>query len=273
MSETAGRLARLREKSQEWAKRAVSAASSALTWIGTIIAIAVAITIGWALVSILGRAGDEISSTLMSGAPMLGRVLGYLLVAALLAGGVALFFVALAAVVRLGAWGLSAIAARTANKTSPQAERYVVAGLLALLPAAGAYLVATQGTFQALPLELKQHLVPVLLPFAIGAVAAPLGSRGQALTLTLLALVTMTGIVVAIGYLSPTPSPLGAMWRWADLMRQGSAIQQLWWMLLVVLGVAIWAIAVFAGSKEGDVDDRPRSSARFDNSMPASSAA
>src|SRR5262249_28059803 len=137
----------------------------------------------------------------------------------------------------------------------------------------GIYLVASQDAFQALPLELKQHLIPVLLPFAIGTVAAPLGNRGQALTLTVLALLAVGGIVAAIGYLSPTPGPFAAAWHWADLMRRSSAIQQLWWMLLALLGVMIWVVAVFVGSHEGALDDRLRARVGFNNPMPASSAA
>jgi hypothetical protein len=280
MNEGVGRLERLREKSKEWMGRAASAAPGALPWLGVLIAAALAITVGWAVVLILGRAGEEISTALMGGAPVLGRVLGYLFMAALLAGGAALFFVALIAVVRLSAWALAAIAALTENKTSPQAERYVVAGLLALLPAAGIYLIATQTTFAALPLELKQHLIPLLLPFAVGAAVAPAWGRGQALTLTALSLLAVAGIVAATGYLSPlgafpdaaTANPLTAVWHWADLMRQSSAMQRLWWMLLALLAVMFWAIAVFAGSREGDLAV-PKPSVRFNTLSPAAATA
>lgn len=266
------RMERLREKTREWMGRAAGAAPNALTWVGVLIAIAIVITIGWAFVAILARAGDDVAATLMGGAPMLGSVLGYLFIAALLIGAVALFFVALIATVRLSAWALSAIASRTANKTSPQAERYVIAGLLALLPAAGVYLIATQTAFVTVPLELKQHLIPLLLPFAIGAIAAPIGNRGQAITLTVLALLAVAGIVAATGYLSPTPNPLSAAWHWADLMRQSSEIQRFWWMLLALFAVLIWIVAVFVGSREGALDDRPKSTVRFDTSVPAMSA-
>jgi hypothetical protein len=280
MTESAGRLERLRQKSKEWMARAVRAAPGALPWLGVLIAAALAITVGWAVVLILGRAGEEISTALMGGAPLLGRVLGYLFMAALLAGGAALFFVALIAVVRLSAWALAAIAALTENKTSPQADRYVVAGLLSLLPAAGIYLIATQTTFAALALELKQHLIPLLLPFAVGAAVAPAWGRGQALTLTALSLFAVAGIVAATGYLSPlgafpdatASSPLVAVWHWTDLMRQSSAMQRLWWMLLVMLAVMFWAIAVFAGSREGDLAV-PKPSVRFNTLSPAVSTA
>ena len=266
------RMERLREKSKEWFGRATAAAPSALTLLGAIIAIALAIMVAWAAVLILGRAGEQIADTLTSGAPLLGRVLGYLFMAALLAAGAALFFVTLTAVMRLSAWALAAIASRTANRTSPQAERYVAAGLIALLPAAGLYFVATQPAFQSLPLELKQHLIPVLLPFAIGVVAAPLSNRGQAITLTVLALLSVAGIVAATGYLSPTPEPMAAAWHWADLMRQSEPIQRLWWMLLVLFAVLIWVVAVFAGSHEGALDDRPKSSIRFNDVLAPSPA-
>lgn len=277
MNEISGRLGRLREKSQEWLSRGANAAPRALAWLGVLLALAVAITVAWAVVGILGRAGGEISSAFTSSAPLLGRVLGYLFVAALLAGGVALFVVALAAVVRFAAWALAAVAARTANKTSPQAERYVAAGLLALLPGAGIYLIATQSAFQGLPLELRQYLIPVLLPFAVGAIAAPIAGRGQALTLTMFSALAVAGIIAATGYLSPAaagsaPDPLAAAWRWVELMRQSEAAPRLWWMLLVLLAAMIWIVAVFAGSREGALDDRPKSSARF-SPMPASSAA
>ncbi|QGZ93292.1 hypothetical protein [Terricaulis silvestris] len=273
MNDVAGsRIERLREKSKEWFDRATAAAPGALTLLSAIIAIALAIVVAWAAVLILGRAGEQIADTLTSGAPLLGQVLGYLFMAALLAAGVGLFFVTLTAVVRLSAWALAAIASRTANKTSPQSERYVTAGLIALLPAAGVYFVATQPAFQALPLELKQHLIPVLLPFAIGVVAAPLSNRGQAITLTLLALLTVTGIVAATGYLSPSPQPMAAAWHWADLMRQSEPLQRLWWMLLVLFAALIWVVAVFAGSREGSLDDRPRSSIRFNDVLSPSPA-
>jgi hypothetical protein len=203
-------------------------------------------------------------------------VLGYLLMAALLAGGAALFFVTVTAILRLSAWALSAIATLTANKTSVQAERYVVAGLLALLPAAGMYFIATQTPFQLVPLELKQHLIPVLLPFAIGAAVAPAWGRGQALALTIFALAAVTGIVAATGYLWPTadaaPNTLTAVWHWTDLMRQITPMQRLWWMLFVLLAVVFWAIAVFAGSREGDLAVEPPRP-RFTPLSPAGSTA
>jgi len=266
------RIERLREKSKEWFGHATAAAPGALTLLGAIIAIALAVVVAWAAVLILGRAGEQIADTLTGGAPLLGQVLGYLFVAALLAAGAALFFVTITAVVRLSAWALAAIASRTSNKTSPQAERYVSAGLIALLPAAGVYFVATQPAFLALPLELKQHLIPVLLPFAIGIVAAPLSTRGQAITLTILALLSVAGIVAAIGYLSPTPQPMAAAWHWADLMRQIDPLQRMWWMLLVLFAVLIWVVAVFAGSREGSLDDRPRSTIRFNDVLSPSPA-
>jgi hypothetical protein len=276
MTDTTDRFARLREGTKEWLGRARGAAPHALSWLGVVVAIAFVFTIGWALVLILGRAGEEISFALVGVAPVVGSVLGYVLMALLLAGAAALFFVTLTAILRLSAWALSTIATRTSNRASPQAERYVVAGLLALLPAAGIYFIATQTTFALLPLELKQHLIPVLLPFAIGAAVAPAWGRGQALTLTVLALAAIAGIVAANGYLWPgadgVPNTLTAVWHWSDLMAQNTPMQRLWWMLLVVLAVVFWAIAVFAGSREGDLAvEQPR--ARFTPLNPAASTA
>jgi len=268
MNDAADRLGRLREKSKEWLGRATDAAPRALPLLGVLIAIALVITIAWATVLILGRASAQIADTLTSGAPLLGRALGYLFTAAALAVGAALFVVTIIAVVRLSAWALAAIAARTANRTSPQAERYVTAGLIALLPATGVYFVATQPAFQVVPLELKQYLIPVLLPFAIGAVAAPLSNRGQAITLTVLALLAVGGIIAATGYLSPTPQPMAAALHWADLMRQSEPIQRMWWMLLVLFAVLIWVVAVFAGSHENALDDRPKPQVRFNELKP-----
>jgi hypothetical protein len=276
MNDAAGRLARLRDGTKEWLARAKGAAPHALSWVGALVAIALVLTIGWAVVLILGRAGEEISTALIGGAPIVGRVLGYLFMAALLAGGAALFFVAVTAILRLSAWALSAIATLTANKTSAQAERYVVAGLLALLPAAGIYFIATQTSFQLVPVELKQHLIPVLLPFAIGAVVAPAWGRGQALTLTVFSLAAVAGIVAATGYLWPSadaaPNTLTAVWHWADLMRQSTPMQRLWWMLLVLLAIVFWAIAVFAGSREGELAVEPPR-VRFNPLNPAGSTA
>lgn len=277
MNDTAsGRFERLRERADQWLARAKDSAPQALSWLGVLVAVAFVFTIGWAIALVLGRAGEEISDQLVGVAPIVGRVLGYMLMAALLAGGAALFFVTVAAILRLSAWALTAIATLTANKTSMQAERYVVAGLLALLPAAGIYFVATQTPFQSIPLELKQHLIPILLPFAIGAAAAPAWGRGQALTLTVFALAAVTGIVAATGYLWPSgdaaPDTLAAVWHWTDLMRQVSPMQRLWWMLLVLLAVVFWAIAVFAGSREGDLAVEPTRS-RFTPLNPAGSTA
>ena len=276
MNDTAGRFARLREGAKGWVERAKGAAPNAMSWLGVLVAIAFVFTISWAIVLILGRAGEEISTELTGIAPIVARVLGYLLMAALLAAGAALFFVSMTAILRLSAWALSAIATLTANKTSVQAERYVVAGLLALLPAAGMYFIATQTPFQLVPLELKQHLIPILLPFAIGAAVAPAWGRGQALTLTVFALAAVAGIVAAIGYLWPSadaaPNTLTAVWHWADLMRQITPMQRLWWMLFVLLAIVFWAIAVFAGSREGDLAVEPPR-ARFSPLNPAGSAA
>jgi hypothetical protein len=276
MNDVAGRFARLREGANAWLQRAKGAAPQAMSWLGVLVAIAFVFTIAWAVVLILGRAGEEISTQLVGVAPIVGRVLGYLLMAALLAGGAALFFVTVTAILRLSAWALSAIATLTANKTSVQAERYVVAGLLALLPAAGMYLIATQTPFELIPLELKQHLIPILLPFAIGAAVAPAWGRGQALTLTVFALAAVAGIVAATGYLWPSadqaPNTLTAVWHWADLMRQITPMQRLWWMLFVLLAVVFWAIAVFAGSREGDLAVEPPR-ARFTPLNPAGSTA
>jgi hypothetical protein len=276
MNDVAGRFARLREGANAWLQRAKGAAPQAMSWLGVLVAIAFVFTIAWAVVLILGRAGEEISTQLVGVAPIVGRVLGYLLMAALLAGGAALFFVTVTAILRLSAWALSAIATLTANKTSVQAERYVVAGLLALLPAAGMYFIATQTPFQLIPLELKQHLIPILLPFAIGAAVAPAWGRGQALTLTVFALAAVAGIVAATGYLWPSvesaPNTLTAVWHWADLMRQVTPMQRLWWMLFVLLAVVFWAIAVFAGSREGELAVEPPR-ARFTPLNPAGSTA
>ena len=276
MNDTTSRFARLREGASAWLQRARGSAPQALSWLGVLVAIAFVFTIGWAVVLILGRAGEEISTQLVGVAPIVGRVLGYLLMAALLAGGAALFFVTVTAILRLSAWALSAIATLTANKTSLQAERYVVAGLLALLPGAGMYFIATQTPFELVPLELKQHLIPILLPFAIGAAVAPAWGRGQALTLTVFALAAVAGIVAATGYLWPSadqaPNTLTAVWHWADLMRQVTPMQRLWWMLFVLLAVLFWAIAVFAGSREGDLAVEPPR-ARFTPLNPAGSTA
>lgn len=262
MNDTANsRFARLRERANQWLAGAKDSAPQALSWLGVLVAVAFVFTIGWAIVLMLGRAGEEISTQLVGVAPIVARVLGYMLMAGLLAAGAALFFVTVGAILRLSAWALSVIATLTANKTSMQAERYVVAGLLALLPAAGIYFIATQTTFQLMSLELKQHLIPVLLPFAIGAVAAPAWGRGQALALTVFALAAVAGIVAATGYLWPSPdsapNTLTAVWHWADLMRQSTPMQRLWWMLLVLLAIVFWAIAVFAGSREGDLAVEP----------------
>jgi hypothetical protein len=282
MNDVANRLGRLREKAQDWLGRAANAAPTALIWLGAAIAIAVGLAIAWVVILILGRASEEIAAALTSGAPMLGRALGYLFMAALLAGGVALFLVAIAAVVRAAAWALGAVTALTSSKTSPQAERYVVAGLLALLPAAGIYFIATQGAFQALPVELKQYLIPVLLPFAIGAAAAPTWGRSQALTLTVFALIAVAGVVAATGHLAPVTAvpdpyvtgPMAAVWHWRELMQQSTAMQRMWWMLLVLLAVLIWAVAVFAGFRQGVLGERERPSVRFGGvSPPAGSAA
>jgi hypothetical protein len=276
MKDATGRFARLRDGANAWLQRAKGAAPQTLSWLGVLVAIAFVFTIAWAVVLILGRAGEEISTQLVGVAPIVGRVLGYLLMAALLAGGAALFFVTVTAILRLSAWALSAIATLTANKTSVQAERYVVAGLLALLPGAAMYFIATQTPFELIPLELKQHLIPILLPFAIGATVAPAWGRGQALTLTVFALAAVAGIVAATGYLWPSadqaPNTLTAVWHWADLMRQVTPMQRLWWMLFVLLAVLFWAIAVFAGSREGDLAVEPPR-ARFTPLNPAGSTA
>jgi hypothetical protein len=275
MNDTASPFARLREGAKAWLGRAKDAAPQTLSWLGVLVAIAFVFTIAWAVVLILGRAGEEISTQLVGVAPIVGRVLGYLLMAALLAAGAALFFVTVTAILRLSAWALSAIATLTTNKTSAQAERYVVAGLLALLPAAGMYFIATQTPFQLIPLELKQHLVPILLPFTIGAAVAPAWGRGQALTLTVFALAAVAGIVAATGYLWPSadaaPNTLSAVWHWTDLMRQVTPMQRLWWMLFVLLAILFWAIAVFAGSRESDLAVEPPRS-RFSPLNPAGSA-
>lgn len=276
MTDDASRFARLRERANEWLGRARGQAPNALAWLGVLLAIAFVVMIGWAVVLILGRAGEEIALELTGNAPIAGRVLGYLLMAVLLAAGAALFFVTLAGILRLSAWGLSTIATRTTNKASPQAERYVVAGLLALLPAAGIYFIATQTTFDLLPLELRQYLIPVLLPFALGAAAAPAWGRGQALTLTVFALAAVAGIVAANGYFWPdagaASNTLAAVWHWSDLMGQSEAMQRIWWMLLVLLAIVFWAIAVFAGSREGELAvEQPR--ARFTPLNPAASTA
>jgi hypothetical protein len=276
MTDDTNRFTRLRERTNEWLDRTKSQAPHALAWLGVLLAIAFVFMIGWAVVLILGRAGEEISTELTGVAPIVGRVLGYALMAVLLAAGAALFFVTLAAILRVSAWGLSTIATRTTNKASPQAERYVVAGLLALLPAAGVYFIATQTTFVSLPIELKQYLIPVLLPFALGAAAAPTWGRGQALALTVFALAAVAGIIAANGYFWPGagagPNTLAAVWHWSDLMGQSEAMQRIWWMLLVLLAVVFWAIAVFAGSREGDLTvEQPR--ARFTPLNPAASTA
>jgi uncharacterized membrane protein len=276
MNDAASRFARLRERATEWLGRAKGAAPQTLSWLGALVAIAFVFMIGWAVVLILGRAGEEISTQLTGVAPIVGRVLGYLLMAALLAAGAALFLVTVTAILRLSAWALSAIATLTANKTSAQAERYIVAGLLALLPAAGIYFIATQTTFQLVSIELKQHLIPVLLPFAIGAVVAPAWGRGQALTLTVFSLAAVAGIIAATGYLWPSAdgalNTLAAVWHWADLMRQSTPMQRVWWMLLVLLAIVFWTIAVFAGSREGDLAVEP-SRARFSPLNPAGATA
>jgi len=276
MTNAASPFARLRENAKGWLNRAKYSAPQALSWLGVLVAIAFALTIGWAVVLILGRAGEEISVALVGVAPLVGQVLGYLLMAALVGGAVALFFVTVTAILRLSAWGLSAIATLTANKTSAQAERYVVAGLLALLPAAGMYFIATQTPFQLIPVELQQHLIPILLPFAIGAAAAPAWGRGQALTLTVFALAAVAGIVAATGYLWPSPdqapNTLTAIWHWTDLMRQVTPMQRLWWMLFTLLAIVFWAVAVFAGSREGDLAVEPPRP-RFTPLNPAASTA
>jgi hypothetical protein len=276
MNDTANRFAQLRESANAWLDRAKDAAPHAMSWLGVFVAIAFVFTIGWAVVLILGRAGEEIAAELVGGAPIAGRVLGYLFMAALLAGGAAIFFVTVTAILRLSAWALTAVATLTANRTSVQAERYVVAGLLGLLPAAGMYFIATQTPFQLVPLELKQHLIPVLLPFAAGAAVAPAWGRGQALAFTIFALAAVAGIVAATGYLWPSadaaPNTLTAVWHWTDLMRQVTPMQRLWWMLFVLLAVMLWTIAVFAGSREGElVVEPPR--ARFTPLNPAGSTA
>lgn len=279
MSDDGSRFGRLRERSREWMNRAASATPHILPWVGALIAAALAITIGWAVVLLLGRASADVSASLVGGAPLLGRVLGYLFMAALLAGGAAFFFVAIAAIVRLSSWALSAIATLTENRVSQQAERYVVAGLLALLPAAGIYFVATQPAFLALPLELKQHLIPVLLPLAIGAAAAPTWGRGQALTLTVFSLLAVAGVIAAAGYLwplsatAPASDPFAAIWYWSDLMRQTTLTQRIWWMLLIVFAILFWAIAVFAGSREGELAVTRTTSIRFNPMSPAASTA
>jgi hypothetical protein len=60
---------------------------------------------------------------------------------------------------------------------------------------------------------------------------------------------------------------MAALWRWADVMRQCAPIQRLWWMLLVVFAVLIWLVAVFAGSREGALDDRPARTVRFNEAL------
>ena len=116
----------------------------------------------------------------------------------------------------------------------------------------------------------------MLLPFAIGAAVAPAWGRGQAITLTIFALAAVTGIVAATGYLWPSadsaPNTLTAVWHWTDLMRQATPMQRLWWMLLVLLAIDLfWAIAVFAGSREGDLAVEPPR-ARFTPLNPAASS-
>lgn len=259
MNDVGNRFGQMREKTRAWFQRAMGSAPRAVPWIVRALGFALAAALAIAAILIVVRAGETIALAFGGTAPLLGRALGYLFVAALLAAGVALFFIALAAVVRLSAWGLAAILTLGAAKTSTQSERYVIAGLLALLPGTAAYVVLMQDAFQALPLELKQHLVPVLLPFAVGAIAAPVWGKRQAITVTVLALLAVGAIVVGAGYLWPAvpgaaaAGPLSAVWHWADLMRQSTAIQRLWWMLMALLAVLIWAIAVFAGFREREM--------------------
>ncbi|MBL8549084.1 MAG: hypothetical protein JNJ73_03800 [Hyphomonadaceae bacterium] len=222
----------------------------AVATVAVLTAIGLAVAIGIGLVLVVLRAGDAIGEAFTATAPLLGRILGYMFIAAVVIGSAILFLAVLAASTRLAGLAIAAMTREAAGKVSRQHLRYANAALLLLAPAAAIYVVLAQPGFQALPLELKQYLFPLVLPFALGAASAPVWGRGPAIALTLVAALTVAGIIVAVGYLEPLPAPDLLIARWVELMRAAPAMPRLFWMALGVLAIVVWTIAVFVGYRE-----------------------